>query len=81
MKNINSKVILSNLFPRGTILKEHMVLEIVLGDFRIVDINSNVKNLDKFKKLYEKFKQFRIQLQYKDEVFIIDCLRKISIIN
>ena len=62
-------------------LDKSTVLEIVLGDFRIVDINSNVKNLDKFKKLYEKFKQFRIQLQYKDEVFIIDCLRKISIIN
>ena len=62
-------------------LDKSTVLEIVFGDFRIVDVNSHVKDLDKFKKLYEKFKQFRIQLQYKDEVFIIDCLRKISIIN
>ena len=30
---------------------------------------------------YEKFKQFRIQLQYKDEFFIMDCLKNISIIN
>ena len=62
-------------------LDKSTVLEIVFGDFRIVDINSNVKNLDKFKKLYEKFKQFRIQLQYKDEFFIMDCLKNISIIN
>ena len=62
-------------------LDKSTVLEMVFGDFRIVDINSIVKNLDKFKKLYEKFKQFRIQLQYKDEFFIMDCLRNISIIN
>ena len=53
----------------------------VFGDFRIVDINSHVKELDKFKKLYEKFKQFRIQLQYEDEIFVMDCLKNISIIN
>ena len=62
-------------------LDKSTVLEIVFGDFRIVDINSNVKDLDKFRKLYEKFKQFRIQLQYKDEFFIMDCLKNISIIN
>ena len=62
-------------------LDKSTVLEMVFGDFRIVDINSHVKELDKFRKLYEKFKQFRIQLQYKDEFFIMDCLRNISIIN
>ena len=62
-------------------LDKSTVLEMVFGDFRIVDINSHVKDLDKFRKLYEKFKQFRIQLQYKDEFFIMDCLKNISIIN
>ncbi len=62
-------------------LDKSTVLEIVFGDFRIVDVNSHVKDLDKFKKLYEKFEQFRIQLQYKDEFFIMDCLKNISIIN
>ena len=62
-------------------LDKSTVLEMVFGDFRIVDINSHVKELDKFRKLYEKFKQFRIQLQYKDEFFIMDCLKNISIIN
>ena len=62
-------------------LDKSTVLEMVFGDFRIVDINSHVKELDKFKKLYEKFEQFRIQLQYKDEFFIMDCLKNISIIN
>ena len=62
-------------------LDKSTVLEMVFGDFRIVDINSHVKDLDKFRKLYEKFNQFRIQLQYKDEFFIMDCLRNISIIN
>ena len=62
-------------------LDKSTVLEMVFGDFRIVDINSHVKDLDKFRKLYKKFNQFRIQLQYKDEFFIIDCLRNISIIN
>ena len=62
-------------------LDKSTVLEMVFGDFRIVDINSHVKDLDKFRKLYEKFNQFRIQLQYKDEFFIMDCLKNISIIN
>ena len=60
-------------------LDKSTVLEIVFGDFRIVDINSHVKDLDKFRKLYEKFKQFRIQLQYEDEIFVMDCLKDISI--
>ena len=49
------------------------------GNFSAKIALEALKDLDKFRKLYEKFKQFRIQLQYEDEIFVMDCLKDISI--
>ena len=59
-------------------LEKNTLIEIVFGEFDILEVNAYGKDLDTFKELYEKYSQFRIQLECEGEVFAMDCLNNIS---
>lgn len=59
-------------------MEKNTLIEIVFGEFDILEVNAYVKDLDKFKELYEKYNQFRIQLECEGHIFAMDCLNNIS---
>lgn len=59
-------------------LEKSTLIEIVFGDFSILEVNVEEKDLATFINLYEKYNQFRIQLEWEGEIFAIDCIKNIS---
>ena len=55
-------------------LESLTLLQINFSDFTISDTNVDDSDLKTFEELYEDFKSLRIELEYRDEVFTMDCL-------